>query len=192
MISNCPVCGSQLVKIDAMHFCLNKNCPSRNIESLIHFCSKDCMDIDGMGERVCEEFFALGFIKDIPSLYNLKDYKEKIIEIDGWKEKSVTHILNSIENSKNNSLEKLLFGLGIKEVGSKMAKQLAKMFLDIDTIMSKSVEELKAINDVGEVCANSIYNYFHDENNISIINKLKEMGIQIFHLILISLIKKLC
>ena len=102
MISNCPVCGSQLVKIDAMHFCLNKNCPSRNIESLIHFCSKDCMDIDGMGERVCEEFFALGFIKDIPSLYNLKDYKEKIIEIDGWKEKSVTHILNSIENSKNN------------------------------------------------------------------------------------------
>ena len=177
MISNCPVCGSQLVKIDAMHFCLNKNCPSRNIESLIHFCSKDCMDIDGMGERVCEEFFALGFIKDIPSLYNLKDYKEKIIEIDGWKEKSVTHILNSIENSKNNSLEKLLFGLGIKEVGSKMAKQLAKMFLDIDTIMSKSVEELKAINDVGEVCANAIYNYFHDEHNIEIINKLKIMGI---------------
>ena len=108
MIDSCPMCGSKIVNKDGLvdFFCMNDECPARKIESLIHFCSKDCMDIDGMGERVCEEFFALGFIKDIPSLYNLKDYKEKIIEIDGWKEKSVTHILNSIENSKNNSLEK--------------------------------------------------------------------------------------
>ena len=94
MIENCPDCGSKLVKIDAMHFCLNKNCPSRAIESLIHFASKDAMDIEGMGEKVCEEFFALGFIKSIPDIYFLHHHRDEIIEIDGWSNKSVDNLLD--------------------------------------------------------------------------------------------------
>ena len=182
MIENCPVCGSKLVKIDAMHFCLNKNCPSRNIESLIHFASKDAMDIEGMGDKVCEEFFALGFIKSIPDIYDLAKYREKIIEIDGWSHKSIDNLLAGIEKSKLNSLEKLLFGLGIKEVGSKMARTLARRFNTLDNLMSAALEDLTRINDVGEVVANSIYSYFRDEHNINLINALKSYNLNMTYL----------
>ncbi len=182
MITHCPDCGSELVKVDAMHFCMNKDCPSRHIEGLIHYCSKDAMDIEGMGERVVEEFFALKFIKDIPSIYSLKEHRDEIIAMDGWSYKSIDNLLNAIEKSKENSLERLLFGLGIKEVGSKMAKTLARLFINIDDLASKTIDELKSINDVGEVCANSIYNYFHDENNIALINELKDLGLNMKYL----------
>ena len=182
MITHCPDCGSELVKVDAMHFCMNKDCPSRHIEGLIHYCSKDAMDIEGMGERVVEEFFALKFISDIPSIYSLKEHRDEIIAMDGWSYKSIDNLLNAIEKSKENSLERLLFGLGIKEVGSKMAKTLARLFINIEDLANKSIDELKSINDVGEVCANSIYNYFHDENNIALINKLKDLGLNMKYL----------
>lgn len=182
MISKCPVCGSYLVKVDAMHFCLNKECPSRNIESLIHFASKDAMDIEGMGDKVCEEFFALGFIKRIPDIYLLSNHREEIVEIDGWSHKSIDNLLAGIEKSKNNSLEKLLFGLGIKEVGAKMARTLARIFGSLDKLMNASLEDLLKINDVGEVSARSIYNYFKDEHNISMINELKSYNINMLYL----------
>lgn len=182
MIDKCPNCGSELVKIDAMHFCMNKACPSRNIESLIHFASKDAMDIEGMGEKVCEEFFALGFIKRIPDIYLLKNHREEIIEIDGWSHKSIDNLIAAIEKSKNNSLEKLLFGLGIKEVGSKMGRTLARIFGSLDKIKEASQEDLLKINDVGEVVASSIYNYFRDENNINMINELKSYNINMLYL----------
>ena len=182
MIDKCPNCGSELVKIDSMHFCMNKACPSRNIESLIHFASKDAMDIEGMGEKVCEEFFALGFIKRIPDIYLLKNHREEIIEIDGWSHKSIDNLIAAIEKSKNNSLEKLLFGLGIKEVGSKMGRTLARIFGSLDKIKEASQEDLLKINDVGEVVASSIYNYFRDENNINMINELKSYNINMLYL----------
>ena len=182
MIDKCPNCGSELVKIDAMHFCMNKACPSRNIESLIHFASKDAMDIEGMGEKVCEEFFALGFIKRIPDIYLLKNHREEIIEINGWSHKSIDNLIAAIEKSKNNSLEKLLFGLGIKEVGSKMGRTLARIFGSLDKIKEASQEDLLKINDVGEVVALSIYNYFRDENNINMINELKSYNINMLYL----------
>lgn len=182
MIENCPDCGSKLVKIDAMHFCLNKNCPSRAIESLIHFASKDAMDIEGMGEKVCEEFFALGFIKSIPDIYLLHHHKDEIIEIDGWSNKSVDNLLDAIEKSKNNSLERLLFGLGIKEVGSKMAKTLARRFTNLTMLMSQNEEELQNINDIGVVVAHSIVEYFKDEHNLEIINKLNELHVNMVYL----------
>lgn len=182
MITKCPNCGSELVKVEAMHFCMNKACPSRNIESLIHFASKDAMDIEGMGEKVCEEFFALGFIKRIPDIYLLKNHREEIIEIDGWSHKSIDNLIMAIEKSKNNSLEKLLFGLGIKEVGSKMGRTLARIFSSLDKLMEASLEDLLKINDVGEVVASSIYNYFRDEHNIDIINELKSYNINILYL----------
>ena len=182
MITKCPNCGSELVKVEAMHFCMNKACPSRNIESLIHFASKDAMDIEGMGEKVCEEFFALGFIKRIPDIYLLKNHREEIIEIDGWSHKSIDNLIMAIEKSKNNSLEKLLFGLGIKEVGSKMGRTLARIFGSLDKLMEASLEDLLKINDVGEVVASSIYNYFRDEHNIDIINELKSYNINMLYL----------
>ena len=182
MIENCPDCGSNLTKIDAMHFCLNENCPSRNIEGLIHFASKDAMDITGIGEKVIEQFFAEKFIRIIPDIYNLYKYKDNIIAIDGWSNKSVDLILDAIEKSKGNSLERLLFGLGIKEVGSKMSKVLAKFYGDIDKLMSASIEDLNKISDVGVVCSESIYNYFHNENNINMINELKDLGLNMKYL----------
>ena len=177
MIEKCPDCGSNLIKIDAMHFCLNENCPSRNIEGLIHFASKDAMDITGIGEKVVEQFFAEKFIRTIPDIYNLYKYKDNIIAIDGWSNRSVDLILDAIEKSKGNSLERLLFGLGIKEVGSKMSKVLAKFYGDIDKLMAASIEDLNKISDIGVVCSDSIYNYFHNENNINMINELKELGL---------------
>ena len=182
MITNCPDCGSELVKIEAMHFCLNKNCPSRKIESLIHFASKDAMDIEGMGDKVCEQFFAEKFIQSIPDIYRLANYKENIIQIEGWSYKSTESLLEAIENSKKKSLEKLLFGLGIKEVGEKMAKVLARFYKNIDRLMSESEENLLKINDIGEVCAASIYKYFHDEENIKLINELKQLGLNMNYL----------
>lgn len=182
MITKCPNCGSDLVRIEAMHFCLNKSCPSRKIESLIHFASKDAMDIEGMGEKVCEEFFALGFIKRIPDIYLLKNHREEIVEIDGWSHKSIDNLLSAIEKSKNNSLEKLLFGLGIKEVGSKMGRTLARIFGSLDKLMEAELDDLLKINDVGEVVATSIYNYFRDEDNINMINELKSYNINMLYL----------
>ena len=182
MITNCPDCGSELVKIEAMHFCLNKNCPSRKIESLIHFASKDAMDIEGMGDKVCEQFFAEKFIQSIPDIYRLASFKENIIQIEGWSYKSTESLLEAIENSKKKSLEKLLFGLGIKEVGEKMAKVLARFYKNIDRLMSESEENLLKINDIGEVCAASIYKYFHDEENIKLINELKQLGLNMNYL----------
>ena len=182
MITNCPDCGSELVKIEAMHFCLNKNCPSRKIESLIHFASKDAMDIEGMGDKVCEQFFAEKFIQSIPDIYRLANYKENIIQIEGWSYKSTESLLEAIENSKKKSLEKLLFGLGIKEVGEKMAKVLARFYKNIDRLMSESEENLLKISDLGEVCAASIYKYFHDEENIKLIEELKQLGLNMNYL----------
>ena len=182
MITNCPDCGSELVKIEAMHFCLNKNCPSRKIESLIHFASKDAMDIEGMGDKVCEQFFAEKFIQSIPDIYRLENYKENIIQIEGWSYKSTESLLEAIENSKKKSLEKLLFGLGIKEVGEKMAKVLARFYKNIDRLMSESEENLLKISDIGEVCAASIYKYFHDEENIKLIEELKQLGLNMNYL----------
>ena len=182
MIETCPVCGSPLTKIDAMHFCLNKSCPSRNIESLIHFASKDAMDIETMGEKVTQEFFDLGIIRTIPDIYEIYKHRDKLITMDGWSNKSVDKLLDAIEKSKKNSLERLLIGLGIKEVGSKMAKTLARRFDTIDNLMHASVDDLVKINDVGDVVANSIVNYFKDEHNIELINKLKEQNVNTIYL----------
>lgn len=182
MIENCPDCGSKLVKIDAMHFCKNPQCPSRQIEALIHFASKDAMDIEGMGEKVCEQFFAQGYLTDVSSIYGLSNYREDILKTDGWSYKSVDNLLNAIEKSKGNSLERLLFGLGIKEVGEKMAKTLAKLYSTMDNLASKTIDDLLKVADIGEVVARSIYNYFHDENNISLINALKEYKVNMMYL----------
>ncbi|MEG1222286.1 MAG: NAD-dependent DNA ligase LigA [Bacilli bacterium] len=178
----CPVCGTKLVKIDAMHFCLNESCLARNIEQLIHFSSKEGMDIDGMGDKVVEQFFNQKFITDIASIYELKKYYNDIIEIDGRDVKSINNLLNAIEASKEKSLDKLLFALGINEIGSKTAKTLAKIFKSIDQIMAATYDTLISIPDVGPVVANSLVDYFLKSENISLIERLKLNGVNMNYL----------
>lgn len=182
MITNCPECGYPLVRKDAMHFCVNPTCPARQIESIIHFSSRDAMDIEGMGEKVCEQFFNQGFFQNIVEIYQLFNHRDEIIALDGWKEKSIDNLIEAIEKSKGNSLERLLFGLGIKEVGAKMAKTLSRIYGDLDSLMNATFDELIEIDDVGPIVASSIVNYFQDEHNKEIIEGLREAGLNFKYL----------
>ena len=177
MTDTCPMCGEKLVKIDGQvgYYCVNEACPKRNIEGIIHYASRDAMYIEGLGDEIVEELYNLGFVKNIPDLYDLANKKTQIMEFDGYGEKSLNKLIENIENSKKNSLERLLFGLGIKEVGSKTAKILASNFSNIDILMSASIEELEAIRDIGDVTAKSVYDYF--QKNKELITSLKEIGI---------------
>ncbi len=177
MIENCPMCSSKLVKEDANYFCKNSLCPARKIEGLIHFASRDTMNIDGLGERIIEDFYNMGFIKSISDIYLLSNHKEDLIELEGFGEKSVNNLLKSIENSKNNSLEKVLFALGIRHVGKKTAKIIAKKYKTIDNLINASEEELTSVNDIGEIIAKSIKEYLSDSNNLNLIEDLKKLGL---------------
>lgn len=177
MITNCPFCGEPLTRVDAMHYCTNPHCEAKKIEQIIHYSSRDAMDIEGMGEKVVEQFFNQGFIKSIAEIYDLSNFRDEIIALDGWKDKSIDNLLIAIEKSKENSLEKVLFGLGIKEVGAKTAKTLSRIYGDIDSLAKASYDELISIPDVGPILANSLVNYFANEDNLHLINVLKDKGV---------------
>ncbi len=179
MVHNCPICNSELIRKEneADYFCINPNCPARHIEGLIHFVSRDAMNIDGLGERIIEDFYNMGYIRSFTDIYKLDSKKDELMELEGFGEKSVNNLLEAIENSKNNSLEKLLFALGIRQVGSKTAKLLAKHYLTLDNLMNAEFNDLKNIKDIGGIIAKSIIEYFKNVENIKIINELKEIGI---------------
>lgn len=177
MIKNCPICNSNLVKKEGLidYFCINDLCPARNINSLIHFASRSAMNIEGLGEEIIEIFYNEGYLKNITDFYHLHKYKEELKLLEGFGEKSINNILNSIENSKNNSLEKLLCGLGISGIGVKNAKVLAKKFGDITSLRCASKEDLNNIDDIGPILAQNIEDYFN--NNSSLIDDLINIGI---------------
>ena len=177
MITNCPECGMPLIRKDAMHFCVNPSCPAKQIEAIIHFASKDAMDIEGMGEKVVEQFFNQGFFTNIVEIYSLFDHRDDVIALDGWQSKSIDNLIESIEKSKSNSLEKLLFGLGIKEVGAKMAKTLSRIYGNLDNLMNATEEELLEIPDVGPVLAHSLTTWFNDEHNRELVEQLRQAGL---------------
>ena len=177
MITNCPECGMPLIKKDAMHFCVNPECPAKQIESIIHFASKDAMDIEGMGEKVVEQFFNQGFFTNIAEIYQLMDHRDDVIALDGWQSKSIDNLIDAIDKSKSNSVEKLLFGLGIKEVGAKMAKTLSRIYGNLDALASATEEDLLEIPDVGPVVARSIVNWFASEHNKELIEQLRQNGL---------------
>lgn len=182
MIKRCPVCGEPLEKIDAMHYCMNPYCDARHIEGLIHFVSKDAMDIDGLGEKVVEQLFDEKLITSIPDIYRLHQYRQDLLRLEGFSDKSVDKLLESIEKSKGQSLERLLFGLGIDEVGSKTAKVLAKRFLSLDAFYYINEAELLVIPDIGPVSAKSISDYFSDLFRLSMLDELKELGVNFTYL----------
>jgi len=184
MIDRCPICKSYLVKkkTEADYFCLNKNCPARKIEEIVHFVSRNTMNIDGLGERIVEDLYNLGYLKDIVDIYLLKNYKTEIMSLEGYGEKSFQNMIEAIEKSKNISLEKLLFGLGIKQVGEQTSKFLARKYLKLDNIMKLTIEELIKNKDIGPVIGKNIVEYFSDEKNIELIKKLRENQINFNYL----------
>ena len=182
MIENCPMCDSVLVRKDANHYCKNEHCPSRKIESLIHFSSRDAMYIEGFGESIVEDFYNLGYLKNIDDFYTLDKYKDELMLLEGFGEKSISKLLESASNSKKNSLERLLFGLGIRYVGKKTAKILSKYYKTMDNLIKADFDELKSINDIGDVIAKSIVDYFSDEKNINLINRLKDLNLNMRYL----------
>ena len=180
MIHNCPMCNSKLVKKDSAYYCINENCDRKNIENLIHFVSRDAMYIEGFGDNIVEDFYNMGYLKSVVDFYELKKYKEELMELEGFGNKSINNLLSNIEKSKENSLERLLFGLGIRYVGAKTAKILAKKYKNIEDLINAKYEDLLEIKDVGERIAQSVIDYF--ENNLNLINNLKLHGINMKYL----------
>lgn len=181
MINVCPICGSVLEnKSDVVgRYCVNIDCPARNIESLCHFVSRGAMNIDGLGDRIIEDFYNYGFIKTYSDIYNLYKYKDKLITLEGFGNKSVENLLISIEESKTRSLDRLINAIGISGIGAKTAKVLAKRFGSLDGLISASYEELVSIMDIGDILAKSIINYFNDKEKRCEIDKLIELGLNI-------------
>lgn len=179
MPKDCPICNYNLIKskseIDLM--CPNVLCPARNIESLIHFASRKAMNLEGLGERIIEDFYNMDIIKNFVDIYKIENQKEELIELEGFGDKSIQNLLDSIEKSKQNSLEKLLFGLGIKGIGEKTAKTLAKKHQNIEQLISASIDNEINIPDIGPILKQNLHDYFITDENIEIINQLKELGI---------------
>ena len=184
MIDTCPICHTKIIRREneADYFCPNISCPARRVENLIHFASREAMNIDGFGDTIMEDLYNYQYIKDISDIYQLKKYQQELEQLEGYGKKSVEKLFQSIEKSKHNSLERLLFGLGIPQVGSKMAKSLSKYYQTLDNLMQASYDELVNIPDVGPVIATNIVNYFQDSEHVILISKLKEYGINMTYI----------
>lgn len=179
--TECPRCGSTLERLEgeAHHYCLNNECPARIIESLAHFASRNAMDISGLGEATVSRLHDEGILNSIEDIYHLEDHKEKILTMEGFKERSYENLIKSINNSKQNNLEQFISGLGIRHVGSKAAKVLADEYLKIENLMQTSIEDLIQVSDIGDVTAQSIYDFFKIEANIKMIESLKNLGLKL-------------
>ncbi|MBM6616254.1 NAD-dependent DNA ligase LigA [Bacillus suaedaesalsae] len=181
MPSHCPECESELVRLDgevALR-CINPMCPAQIREGLIHFVSRDAMNIDGLGERVISQLFEEKLISDVADIYRLE--KDQLIQLERMGDKSATNLINSIEASKSNSLEKLLFGLGIRHVGAKAAKTLAQQFETIERLQEATVDELVAVNEIGDKMAESVATYFNNPEVQKLISELRDLGVNLVY-----------
>lgn len=179
MITNCPCCNSELVRRngEADYYCLNPNCEEKLINKLIHFASKPAYNIDTLGDKLCEQLYNAGFMKNIADIFKLKNYYSELIVLPGLGTKSIDKLLDRIEVSKNNNLDQLLFGLGIRHCGAKIAKLLCRRFKDIDGLINATYEEIISIGDIGDAIAYEFVEYMKNEDNIALINELKELGL---------------
>lgn len=181
MPTHCPACGSELVRIDdevALR-CVNPSCFAQVAEGLSHFVSRNAMNIDGVGERVVSQLLREGLVKDVSDLYTLN--KEELIALERMGEKSAQNLLDAIEASKKNSLERLLFGLGIRHVGAKAARLLAEEFESIDALMDATVEQLTEVFEIGDKMADSIVMYFEKEEVRELIERLRQLGVNVYY-----------
>lgn len=175
----CPVCGEELEKeaSEVALRCTNSECPAQLYRSITHFVSRDCMDVSGMGDAIVETLIEKEYLKDVADIYYLK--YDDVYSLDGFKEKSADNIISAIEATKNNSLDKLLFGLGIRHIGKKASKILAQNFDDIYAIKNATIEELSTLADFGNIMAVSVYNFFRKEETDKIIEKLRAAGVNL-------------
>ncbi len=179
MIKECPVCHQKLERKEneADYYCVNSECPGKNIFSLIHFASRVAMDIDTLGEKVVETLHDQSYLQSIEDIYLLENYKNDLKELPGFGTKKVEKLLDAINQSKQQSFDRLIFGLGIKHVGAKVAKTLVKNFNTIEKLLNVTYDDLISIPDIGPEIALSVVNYFSNEANIERIHKLKALGL---------------
>ncbi len=178
MPSVCPACGEKLVREDgeAAIRCISAECPAQTARRIIHFASRDAMDIEGLGTEIVEQLIDNKLIGDVADLFTLK--YDDVVALERFADKSATNLIESINRVKNNNLDKLLFGLGIRHIGNKAAKNLAKQFKNMDNIVSATVEEIAEIEDFGMIMAKSVREYFDEESNKELISRLKESGLK--------------
>lgn len=181
MISHCPTCQQELLRKlgEADYYCVNPSCEAKQIEGLIHFASRDAYNIDGLGEKIVTELFNDGFLHSIADIFRLDKHYSTLIQKEGYGEKSVQKLLEAIEKSKQNPLDKLLFALGIRHVGQKASKNVAEYYGHIDRIAKAKEEEIVEIKDIGKAIASSIVSYFANENNQALIENLRELGLRL-------------
>lgn len=174
---DCPVCGEPLERIDdeAATRCTNSNCPAQQLRSVIHFASKGAMEIDGLGPAIVEKLIDEGLVKTCADLYELK--KDDIVNLEGFAEKSASNLIESIENSKSRGLDRLLFALGIRLIGSRAAKLIAERFGTIDSVAEANAEQIAEIPDIGEKMAGSVEHYFSESASIELIEHLRKCGV---------------
>ncbi len=179
MIDICPSCGSKLERKDgeADWYCLNPNCKEKLVNKLIHFASKPAYNIDSLGDKLCEQLFEAGFIKNISDIFNLKYNYSELIKLPGLGEKSIDNLIEAIENSKKNNLDQLIFGLGIRHCGAKVSKLLCKKFKNMDGLINAKYSDIIAIGDIGDAIAYEFVNYMSDPLNLMEINTLKALGL---------------
>lgn len=179
MIKLCPKCNTGLERKaeESDHYCINDYCDAKLIEKLIHFGSRKAMNIEGLGDRIVEQFYNDGFIGTISDIYRLNDHYKDLIVKEGFGKKSIDKLLENIEKSKVNNLEKLLFGLGIRHVGEKVSKVIASKFNDINALFGVKYDELIDVDEIGGVIAESILDYFKDETNQNLVNELTLLGL---------------
>lgn len=175
--THCPYCDSELIHLEdevALR-CINPKCPAQVKEQLTHFASRNAMNIDGLGPKIIEQLYTKKLVQDVADIYKLT--AEDLETLDGFKEKSINNLLTAIDNSKSNSVERLLFGLGIRHVGAKAGRILAENFGSLDNLMSASREEILEVNTMGEIIADSIATYFANDDVKKLINELKSVNI---------------
>lgn len=179
MIKECPICGSNLTRKpgDADHYCLNPECGGKKLEQIIHYASRVAMDIDGLGEKQLETFYDLGYVLDVADIYQLGNYRFELMNLDGMGNTRINNLLNAIEESKNNTLDKFIFGLGIRHIGAKASKNLVKKYKNIDELSKAEFDDLINIPDIGDIMAESIIEYFKNPKNMALIERLKNLGV---------------
>ena len=173
----CPSCNEKVVREEGESDirCINPECPAQLLRNLIHYCSRDAMDIEGLGPSIIETFVNEGMIKTVTDIYRLD--KEKIASLDGFQQTSANNIIESVENSKNNDLSKLIFALGIRHIGAKAAKLLSDEFKNIDNLMNASLEAINDIDGFGDIMAKSAFDFFQSESARELIADLKSFGV---------------
>src|SRR4030095_3806486 len=181
MPDKCPVCSQPIVRpeSEANYYCTNALCPAQVQGRMQHFVARTAMDIEGLGYQIIDRFSKLGYLNDITDIYKLYVHEKELKEIERFGEKSIDNILTSIENSKKRPFDKVLYAIGVRHVGDRTARVLAKHFKNIDNLINASKDEIEKIYEIGPRIAESVYDFFHNKGNLQIIEKFKKAGLKL-------------